>query len=588
MLKKLCTILTAVMVFTGSAKASDKPNIPVYDGEEIVVIAKAGSTNYQIQRVETPETFEKSIHLQQTAPGLSSPYLGAFTGNQINQNINGICVSNSLYRSGPNQYYSWVPSEFTEFVSVSDGGNVGGSVSRELSVAPSHIGISYDSSNKGLTTSVSYKNEKFGIAVSNIGTQNIVTANGEIPHSSYNQIGCMIELNENLNNKTMLMVTQSKDLDRTDKWNGGWKSSGYQKPVVYTWELQKYLFLNHHFTNNRYDIDVAFQNNTENILDSTTKVRTKLNAYTFNGSYEIVDNILCLYSTNTIENIYYDNGKTKPTDSDSYVTTKQGIRYENIVFGMKTNLSGGLKQVKVTGFESFDSFEGSAIFGYRGFFAGVDYSTHEPGYAMLKQSATTGKGTSLPNPDLTNESATTYRIGYMNKGFYIDGYKKEFSDALTIITVAKDTYKPYNVGNATVYGSTVGYTTRSFFNTHIGLECRAEITDGMIDIVGSSKREPIAKTSPYILYIKGDYKGAFIEWQYSPKDDSLAAADYDDVRIYDYNKGYSVVNIGYKGEYKHIGYSMSIQNIFNNDGRILGSSVDVLERGLIASLNYNL
>jgi hypothetical protein len=579
--KNLFLLVALAVIFSTPANAEG----PAYNLDEIVVTATAG-TNYQVQEKVSPDRYEYSAHVQETVPGLKSPYIGPFTGNQVAQALNGIRSSNALYRSGPNQYYSWVPDSFVKSVSISDGGNVGGTISRELCVQPTHVGTEYISEVKGFSETASFKDKRFGFALSNIGYGNVHTAKGTIPHSSYNQRAFMTEADWDKHNRTIFLYSQSHDLDRTDKWNGGFRSSGYQEPSIYTWELQKYLFLNHKLTLHDWDLNFGYQKSEEKFLDGKKHVHTKLDAYTVDADYSLNEN-WSSYSTNTIEKIIYDNGVTGPQQisNDRYATTKQGLRYSGNLGPIGTSASAGMKEVNVTGFDAFNNLEASLILVYKGLFASIDRSTNAPGYASLKQSATSGKGTSIPNPDLTEEYATTFRLGYKTDGVYFDVYRKHFSDAFTSLTIAKNTYKPINYGHLNVTGATAGYQTQSISNTGIGLDTRIELAEGNQSVYGAADG-PISKTPLATCYLNLDYRGAFVDWKYAPKDKRLALSDLDDVRIFSHNHGYSVFTVGYSGAYQKINYKLALNNIFNNDGRVLGSSVDVPERGIVASATY--
>lgn len=115
-------ILVLSISYVSSVYSEEKQSEPT-------LVTAPGFTNYQVQQNVTPEVFNSSGHIQETAPGLKSPYVGIFTGNQVDQVINGIRFNNSLFRSGPNQYYSWIPDSFVNGITVSDGGNVGGTIS---------------------------------------------------------------------------------------------------------------------------------------------------------------------------------------------------------------------------------------------------------------------------------------------------------------------------------------------------------------------------------------------------------------------------------------------------------------------------
>jgi hypothetical protein len=561
-----------------------KDGSPVY--LDAIVVRATADTNYEIHEKVTPERYTNSAHIQETSPGFKSPYVGPFTGNQVDQVVNGIRSSNALFRSGPNQYYSWVPDSFVRSVSISDGGNVGGTLSRELSVRPTHVGMEYNSALKGFAETASFKSDKFGAALSNIDYGNVQTANGTVPHSAYNQKAFMAEGNWNRSNRTTILYSQSDDIERTDKWNGGMRSTGFQAPAIYTWELQRYIFLNHKLSLESWDLNFGYQKSEEGILDGTKKVHTDLDAYTFNVNYWLNRN-LSFYSTNTVEEIMYDNGVVGPDriSHATYATTKQGARYTRNLGPLEAAVSAGMKEVNISGFSGFTSWEGSFILGYKGFFASVDRSSNAPGYASLKQSTTSGRGTSLPNPDLSEETAITYRLGYMANGLYLDIYQKHFYDAITSVTVKANTYMPVNFGTIDVTGGTIGYQNRSLFNTGLGVDLRVELAYGNQSVYGASDG-PISKTPFATSYLKFDYMGAYTEWKYSPKVYRPAATDLDDVRVFNNHGGYNVVNIGYRGTYKQFDYRVALDNVFNDDGRVLGSAVDVPARSIVLSAKY--
>ena len=577
----ILAVVVAVMAVSSTAKAEEVEL--GYVAPEVVVAASG--TNYEVHEVVSPEVYESSTHFQETSPGQESPFIGPFTGNMVDQSLNGVRVSNSLYRTGPNQYYGWVPTEFVKSVSIMDGGNIGGTIERELEVDDSHIGMKYDSSNKGLTETAAFKNDKFGIGLMNEKTDNIDTADGEVPHSSFNKYGVIGEYNWNDQHKTILMFTKSTDLERTDTWNGGTTIDRVKKSKVYTWELQQYTFINHSYDGESLDVDLAYQNFKENILDGTTKVRTQDDVFNINVVYNVTDNIT-LYSTNMLEQIDYDNGKGDPVAHDGYNTYKQGVRYHNSIGGIDVMVSAGYKEVKTDGFDSFNSPEGSLILGHKGFFVSGDYTTNAPGYTMLNQALTTGKGVNLPNPDLKMEKATTYRIGYKKGGVYVDAYRKQLNDALSVVNLGKDVYTIYNTTEARVYGSTVAYQVKDVWCTGIDVDSRFEFTYDETDVYNSDEVEPLSKTAPFTAYMKASHNRLFTEWLYAPKDGRQSSNDLSDVRIYEHNDGYNVVNFGYEGSHKHLDYSLVLQNAFDNDGRVLGSSVDVPGRSIVTSIAY--
>jgi hypothetical protein len=564
--------------------------IDITEGIELLTSTVNG-TNYEVQQQLTPSTFASSTPIQQTSPGLKSPYIGAFTGNQVDQTINGIRMNNSLFRSGPNQYYSWVPDAFTKSVGVSDGGNIGGTINREIGVDSSHVGGTFDSA-LGWIQSASYKTSKYGIGFSGTDYGNVETADGTIPHSSYNNKAAIGEYNWNDNNRSVFVFSNSGDLDRTDKWNGGYRISGLQKPTPYTWLDQSYYNFNHTMSYDKFHLTTGYQKFSEEILDGTKFINTDLNQYTVNGDYFLTNN-LSLYSANTVEDITYDNGvaqsatnKNPQISNDLYTTTKQGVRWKRNGL-INTTISGGAKEVQATDVLSFVDPEGSVIFDHNGYFASFDSSVNAPSYANLKQSQTTGRGKSIANPNLTEERANTFKIGYSLNGLYIDVYRKLVDNVINSKTVAKNTYMPVNFGTATVNGGTIGYTNSSLFNTLFGINTRLNVTDSSISKL-TGGYEPITKVSPFTGFIRVNYNKVWSEFSYQAPDHDMSVADLDDVRTYQYAKGYKLVNIGYTDNvFKQFEYTVGINNLLDNNGRILGSSVNVPERSAVLKVRYN-
>jgi len=556
-----------------------------------VIVTTTGYTNYQVQRQERPEVYNQSAHIQETAPGLKSPYIGAFTGNQVAQTVDGIKFSNSLFRTGPNQYYSWIPDSFVQQISVSDGGNIGGTINRNLGIAPSHVGASYNSS-LGFTETASYKEGKFGFALSNIDFGNVKTADGRIPNSSYNQQAAMFQADWSDTQKTTFMMTHSGDLNRTDKWNGGYRSTGYQAPSIYTWDSQDYTLLKHEARFNNFKLAAAYQNFEEKITDGTKPIHSNVDSYSINGEY-FLKNGFSLYSTNNLEQIMYDNGvavsSSNPikVDKDTWGTYKQGVRWYGDVGPLDVIASVGYKEVKA-GNTRFDNPEGSLIVGKNGYFASYDRSTNTPSYFSLRQSITSGRGEQLANSGLKEEYADTFRLGYKTNGLYFDVYKKHLSDAIQTRTVSTSpyVYQPYNGGTIDVYGSTFGYKNKSVMNSKWGIDTRLEYAYGESN-PPTGVTQPTNKTTPFIAYAKVNYDKAWIEYMGQTKQNRLSTDDLADVRVYGHNGGYSVFNIGYTDSYKKLDYTVTLVNAFDNGGRVLGSSVDVPARGVFLSGKYN-
>jgi hypothetical protein len=579
----LALLFTTTMSFGQQSSGTIQKDTASIELKEVVVV---GGTNYQVQQViKNPKVYLNSARIQETSPGQLSPYVGAFTGNQVDQSINGIRVNNGLFRTGPNQYFGWVPLEFTKLISITDGGNIGGTIERKVGVQSSHVGLNYVGGTDGFSQSASYKGKKFGIGFNNIDYGNVISPDSTFQHSAYNQKALVSEANWSSTQKTTLIFSQSNDLERTDRWNGGFRSSGYQRPAVYTWELQRYLFVNHEMNLNRLRVNLAYQNSAEDILDGTKKVASRLEAYTANLEYQLPHSF-SIYSTNTIEKIRYENGLVGGVSNDDYKTTKHGIRWINEIGKVKVYTSLGLKNVQITDIDPFNGFEYSAIVGYKGLFASYDNSLNAPSYLMIKQAMTNGRGTQLPNPDLIQERGQTYRFGYKRSNLYLDVYFKELDEAFNVTVLSTNVFRTDNIGGVSVNGATLGYFNDSLFGTKLGVNARAEYVYGVKRLTGTTT-EPVDKTVPYFGYIKLNYNKLWVEGRYQPIDQSLSFADRNDVRQFLHNKGVRLVNIGYTTKYKNLEYTMLFYNLFNDASRVWGSSVDLPTRSINLNLKYN-
>ena len=571
----------AVLLFLPSlAKATDTIDIPV------ITITAPSNTNYQIQQYES-KLFENSFRIQETSPGMSSPYIGPFTGNQVDQHINGIRFSNSYFRSGPNQYWGWIPQKFTRSVSVSDGGNIGGTLNRQIGVPETGFGVSYDTALRGKETTLAYNTDRFGFAINTIDRGDVRTADGTVPNSSYNQKAAMAEAFWDNNNTTTFLYSRSDDLRRTDRWNGGTRITGSRVGQVYNYELQEYAMLAHNYTDERFQLDLGYQNFNEHILDKTTRVEVGMNIYSANMSYDLISNFLSVYSANQFEDIDY---KTIGVSHaiDWYNTHKFGFRTNIDMRDFNLKTSYGYKIVTVTGLnEDFKAPEYSVILSNNGYFISYDVTTNAPSYTSIKQDKTTGRGTVVPNNRLTQEFVKTWRFGRQTGKFYADVYYKHLDDAYDQVTVASDTYKIVNDGWVKAYGATLGFTENNLFNNGIVLDTRIEIVKATKSISGTNRTEPTSKTAPAIFFAKLSKNGYYADFSYQPKDNDLAFKDKDDVRIYGHNQGYKVVNVGKTGVIKQdFEYDISLRNVFNDNGRVMGSSVDVPARGIYFGLNY--
>ncbi len=101
-------------------------NEPIITLDEVLVTGLADErsiydTPYSTQRIGSVESFERSyrtlpqmlrnvpaVMVQETGAGQGSPYIRGFTGQQTLLLIDGVRLNNSVFRSGPNQYWNTI------------------------------------------------------------------------------------------------------------------------------------------------------------------------------------------------------------------------------------------------------------------------------------------------------------------------------------------------------------------------------------------------------------------------------------------------------------------------------------------------
>lgn len=597
------------------------PTIQTQGTDQVPLMAVNGS-KYEVVQQYLSEQFLNTYHIQETSPGQQSPYIGAFTGNQVEQTVNGIRTSNALFRSGPNQYYGWVPDAFTKEVNVSDGGNVGGTINRELGVIKNQAYSTYYGANNGFDNVFTYKfDNKYSFGISNKDYGNVRTARGINPYSHYNQLGLFGQIEWTPDQKTTVVYSESTNLPRTDKWVGGMKASyanlpnpdnwaatwknpfvtigpaTAQLPGIYTWDLQRYTYVNHESNWGPLKTNVGYQNSQENIQDGTKKIHSNLNQFIAYGDLDLGKGF-SLYTANTYEGIQYDNGNiglknlNNKFDNTGWGTFREGGRWKGYVGPIELALSGGYKTVTVTGINrTYNAPEASAIASWKGLFFSYDKTANAPSYFQLKQAITAGVGTQLPNDKLAMEWADTYRVGYKWKGLYMDVYRKDLHDsfanvAVTTPTCAVNCFRVENAGGMATTGFTFAYDNPNVFDTGVSFYSRIEYVYGAQWMNSYVNMWP-TKVPPLITYAKVGWQGLWLEHKFQTKNALVNTQDLIDVRTYAFNTGYNLLNVGYTGQWQNMEYTIAVNNLFNNAGRVWGSSVDVPGRNVMATVRWN-
>ena len=255
----------------------------------------------------TIENFETKGFLQQTSPGMYSPVLRGLQGDLIGIELEDVKINNSTFRSGPNQYFSWIPNEFVNY-NVKNGSSIGQTVDADLS-SNDEISFTYDSYNNGKTYLISntYENIQIGVKFQETGMYN------DIDHTSYNQKAMFIKNITNINEFTAL-YSSSKDVDRLDKFLQG---------KTYTYLDQDYLLLNDRLTLGNHKIGINYQRFIENIDDNGKYIPSTNNVY--GANYKYTYGLVDIHIIDAYERLSYN---------------KENYTYNTLTTGIGFNYSG--------------------------------------------------------------------------------------------------------------------------------------------------------------------------------------------------------------------------------------------------------
>lgn len=572
-----------------------------FEYETVIVARKSKSKAASLEKIQS------EVVLQETVPHFSQPVLGGLMGDRILLTLDGIKFSNAMFRDGPNQYYSWIPAEFVESASLNDrlggisSGALGGSVNRVLGIRQSSIGLNYDGGDRGFKESISYRGAQTSIGFLNEKTGNVITPNGEVDHSSYNQQGLFVGHNSENYGDTRLLVSHSGPIDRTDKFTEG---------KFYQYDQQDYALVSHKYRLRGANLviypsyqqirEVIDQNSpTKNNTDVTNKI-TGLQVVGFYQpdpespayfQYGVVENLEALnYLTGLVKTDYkYDTGSLWGTYSDSWGESfDYSVKYK---YSTMSAVGSGLNRKLDNHSVGLDAEY--ALNAEQSVFASLDSGYKFPTITNLAEVKNDALS-EIANADLNQERAVTVQIGYdWQKVFRLSVFHKKLSDLI----VRKQTDIPDGAGRfkwkysmadeGAISGINLKYDQKIEKNT---VFLFLEYLNGRNDYDNFSKLTPFhakAKWSYELATLADDQLA--LEYLYAPPvpPELVSLSDSQDVRIKEHNVGYKIFNLSYESLYlKTHHLKLSFNNLFNQTGRVYGSSVDFAGRSLQFSYAY--
>jgi hypothetical protein len=508
----------------------------------------------------TYETLSTKLFFQQTTPGSSSPVINGLQGDLIGIELEDIKINNSTFRSGPNQYFSWIPKEFANY-NVKNGSSIGQTVDANL-VASDSVTFEYTGydNGKNLYASKKYNDTSVGVKYQTTGNYN------GIGHTSYNQKAFFLK-NESSNNEFVAMFSTSDDIDRLDK---------FQQNKVYTLLDQDYLLLKDRYTWNHSDyIGVNYQLFHEKINDNNTIIDSKNNVYGtnythyFNSGFDI-------HLNNSFEDLEYNKEFYK------YNTFTSGIGYSGNLYGIeiKSNLDYVIAD---TSSETLSNHFNVWDYNLE-LQKGIVYGSYKYGFKLptannLYYANTSGKGIDIANSSLVPQTSNTYTLGIKDNGLFsydLNAFYSQLSNSIDSVKISNGVYQTQNTGDGILKGLNGTITYSGYIRSILNAQYVYGVTD----------KDYMSKIIPFKLYFKNEYNHFFCTWNYARENTNMSKSDMSDIRIIGHNNGYNTVDVGYNNRYKQWDYTVLVNNIANNDGRVYGSSVDVPERSVTFKLAY--
>lgn len=558
------------------------------------------------------DIISEQVVLQETVPGFKQPIIQGLMGDQVFLTIDGVPFTNSLFRSGPNQYYSWIPDEFVNKATLNDplasisGNALGGSLDRVLGISGeitgkqpyiSSFATGFNTGNNGIDTNVVYKDRDYQIGMIFKEYDNVNTPSGEVENSAYNQKGILFKHNSDLYGDTSFMFTRSDDIDRTDK---------FEKGSYYVYDLQQYLHLNHKYIvpNTNVAITPSFQQFKESIdkndINKNSESLNNVFGIQAIGFEEVSKGFIEYGLTASLERIESTTGLN--TNDYNYDTYGIYAAYNDSIdrFDYKIKSKYSLADISGSGLDrTIDNFSYGIDTRYN---HGLDHSSFFMADLSYKFPTITNLAeakddsvTEIANPDLEQEKAYTITLGHEYNGwkgsvFYKKLYDMIIREQTTIPDGLGDFKWQYqNANEGHLQGINLSYSQK--YVSGLGVYFFAEYLEGENDYDYFSKLTPFhtsIKLTQDLSYFGKDLLWG--EFKYAPKvdEDLISLKDNTDIRIDGHNYGYKILNLGYKTKVgRHNEFELSLNNVFNNTGRVFGSSVDFAERNIAFKYKYN-
>ena len=542
---------------------------------DVIGEANSDTTSTSINFLSQSEQKMNQLVIQESSPGVYNPIKEGLQGDKILLDVNGIRMTNALFRSGPNQYFSWIPRTFVSEIQEDTlsrlmlNNSMGGEINQQLGIRESYLSSSYNTNNNAFDLSAGYSGDKISIGMSWIDTDNIKDTKGEVPYSNYNQKAFYANTKEIESNDISFLISQSNDIPRTDH---------YAKDDPYDYELQRYIFLSDSIDLSLHgNLKLSFQSFEEDINESSGQTTTINNIYSFIYSYALTQN-LSISLSDYYEDIKYNDSRFNYNTLSIQTAYEHSLNNYNLLMAYtfsKADISGDITN-------DFVNHSGLLKLSYANFYASIVQGYRFPSIINLAKSIITEKGIDIANENLKPESSTTFTLAYNSKQFFAKVYYRILDNLITRellpgLVDGLDAYETINAKDGEMYGAIVG--SNIDFN-EIKTSLYLEYT------YGKTYNDYISKITPFHATAMLEYKNFYTEYLHALKAKNMSEADNRDIRIVGHNNGYDIVNIGYRYIKNNHELKLRVNNIFNSKGRVYASSVDWKRRNLSLEYKY--
>ncbi|MBN2894671.1 MAG: hypothetical protein JXK05_02095 [Campylobacterales bacterium] len=544
------------------------------DVYEVTVRPIGGTLQNRIDFLSPAQLQSSVMNLQQSSPYLYSPVKEGMQGDALLLSTEGIRLTNALFRSGSNQYFSFIPRAFVQGIeedaalrSLQNNG-IGGEINQRLGIVHSGVGGSYTHYNQGIDATAAYKEEHAALGINAITTQNHHDTFGEVPHSSYNQKSLYGETTALDAHRLIALYSQSDDLPRTDNYTRG---------VPYDYELQRYLHVSDHFHYGDTAGTLSYQRFEERIDADGVPTKSLDDMYGISISQPVGDALLLSFS-DYFERIEYNDARF------SHNTLTAQLAYLGYLGDVELLAAYSFANASIGGdlSRSFNAHGGSVRLGYRGVFGLVSQSYRFPSITNLATAILSEKGIDLPNDHLLPERALTYALGFEDERILFKVYYRVLDDLILRMPLEQQ------IGGQQAFetvNADSGFATGALL--HVNQSFGALHTYGTLEYTyGETDRDYLSKITPFRATLLTQYRDLFAQYAYAYKGVHLSQSDQKDVRIVGHNEGYSLLDLGYR--FKAAAHEVKViaHNLFNTEGRVMASSTDLPGRSFSLSYMY--